>query len=62
MSDVATGAGLMAASIAVFGFLAHVRPALAGADEQELRRATVGGGIGGAAFSALVIVLSAYTG
>jgi hypothetical protein len=59
MSNAVTGFGLTAAAIAVGGFLAHVRPALAGDDEQRLREATVIGGLGGIAVAVTVMVLSA---
>lgn len=62
MSNAATGAGLMAAAIAVGGFVAHVRPALADADEKKIREATVVGGVGGIAVAIFVVVLSAITG
>jgi len=62
MSDVTTGAGLMAAAIAIGGFLAHIRPALAHADEQQLRAATVKGGVVGTVGASAVIVLSAING
>jgi hypothetical protein len=58
MSSSATGVGLVAAAIAVGGFLAHAGPALSGADEQRLRKATVRGGIGGIVIAACVILLS----
>jgi hypothetical protein len=61
MSDVATALGLTAAAIAVCGFIAHIKPALSGADEQRLRRATVMGGVAGTVFATGVIVLSAAT-
>jgi hypothetical protein len=61
MSDSATAVGLMAAAIAVGGFIAHVRPALSGADGQRLRVVTVTGGLFGIAASALVIVLSVFS-
>ena len=59
MSDSATGAGLMAAAIAVCGFVAHARPALSVADEKRLRRATTAGGVFGIGVAVFVIVLSA---
>jgi hypothetical protein len=52
----------MAASIAVFGFAAHVKPALSGAGEEKLRQATVIGGLAGLVVSLLVMVLSALVG
>jgi uncharacterized membrane protein len=58
MSDVATAFGLMAAGIAVFGFLMHAKPALSGCDEDELRRLTVIGGIIGCALAVLTILIS----
>jgi len=60
--SAATGFGLMAASIAVFGFAAHARPALTGAGEEKLRYATVVGGLVGLFASLLVIFLSAMIG
>jgi hypothetical protein len=59
MSDWATGTGFMAAAIAVCGFVAHIRPALSGADEQRLRQATVKGGAVGIMVAVFVMVLSA---
>jgi heme/copper-type cytochrome/quinol oxidase subunit 1 len=55
-----TDAGLMAASIAVGGFVLHVIPALSGAPDHRLRRATVTGGLWGLAVAFLIIVLSAF--
>jgi hypothetical protein len=49
----------MAAGIAVCGFLAHARPALAGKDDAELRQATVVGGLGGFLAAVTMIVISA---
>jgi hypothetical protein len=57
-----TGAGLIAASIAVCGFIFHAGPALAGASEAELRQRTITGGLCGIAVSIFVILLSAYLG
>lgn len=59
MSDSATGCGLIVGAIAVCGFIAHARLALAGADEQRLRRATTMGGLAGIGLATFVIVLSA---
>jgi hypothetical protein len=53
---------MMAAAIAVCGFLAHAGPALSGADEKRLRFATVVGGLIGFAIASLVIVLSELVG
>jgi hypothetical protein len=58
MSDAATGAGLMAALIAVCGFLAHVKPALAGRTEAELRRSTVVGGLWGCVATLAIAAIS----
>jgi hypothetical protein len=58
VSSAATVAGLMAASIAVCGFLAHVKPAIDGKSEAELRTATVVGGLFGFLLAVLVVVLS----
>jgi hypothetical protein len=61
IADTATTCvGLMAGLIAVGGFIAHVRPALSGADEARLRLVTVRGGIGGLALAISVVVLSAF--
>jgi hypothetical protein len=61
-AGAATAFGMMAASIAVFGFAAHVKPALSNAGDRRLREATVIGGIAGLAVSLLVMVLSAFVG
>lgn len=58
-SGAATDAGLMAASIAVFGFLAHAWPALSRAPEDDIRWATAIGGLFGCALALAVIFLSA---
>lgn len=60
MNWFATLAGLLAGSIAVGGFLAHIRPALSGASEAELREATVVGGTIGLGVGVFVVVLSAF--
>jgi len=59
MTDSATGCGLVAGAIAVCGFIAHSRLALAGANEQRLKRATTVGGLAGIGLAAFIIVLSA---
>jgi hypothetical protein len=59
--NLATGMGLVAASVAVFGFLLHVAPVLSGASEEAVRRATVAGGLIGVGLSVFVILLSAFT-
>jgi hypothetical protein len=51
--------GFMAGAIAVGGFLGHAGPVLAGWREEELRRATVVGGLWGIGGAIFVIVLSA---
>lgn len=58
LSQFAVIVGLLAGSIAVSGFLGHAGPALAGRREDELRRATVVGGLWGLAIATTVIVLS----
>jgi hypothetical protein len=58
-SNVATGAGLVAAAIAVTGFVFHAGPALSGGPEERLRRATVIGGLIGLCWALFVILLSA---
>jgi len=58
-AGAATAFGMMAASIAVFGFVAHVKPALSNAGDRRLREATVIGGVAGLAVSLFVMVLSA---
>jgi hypothetical protein len=57
-SNVATGTGFAATAIAVGGFLFHVTPALSGATDDELRWATVVGGLIGFGIAMLVILLS----
>lgn len=59
-SSAATGTGFVAASIAVFGFLLHVVPALSGASEATVRRATIAGGILGFGWAMGVMLLSAW--
>jgi hypothetical protein len=50
----------MVGAIAIGGFLCHAKPALSGASEVELRRATAIGGLTGLGISSLVVVLSAF--
>lgn len=50
-----TGIGLMAASIAVCGFLGQVRPALTRRGDQEARAATGLGGLIGFAIAVAII-------
>jgi F0F1-type ATP synthase membrane subunit c/vacuolar-type H+-ATPase subunit K len=56
--QAASGVGFIATSIAVGGFLAHAKPALARDPEPELRRATVEGGLYGLLFAVILIVVS----
>ncbi len=58
----AAGVGLLAGSIAVFGFVAQAYPALSGAGDWEVRRAVAKGGLLGLAIGGFVIVLSAIIG
>jgi hypothetical protein len=51
----AAATGFMAAAIAVGGFIAHARPAMAGESEETLRRRTAAGGVAGLATAALMI-------
>ncbi|HEX9967737.1 MAG TPA: hypothetical protein VGB06_07310 [Solirubrobacterales bacterium] len=59
VSQFAEGSGLIAAAIAICGFLAHVPRALTGAEEAALRRATASGGLAGFVFAIVIVVLSA---
>jgi hypothetical protein len=61
-SEVATFVGLMAGAIAVGGFLGHAGPTLSGGTEDELREATVIGGLWGLAGACVVIILSVSIG
>jgi len=61
-SDFATMVGVCAGMIAIAGFLAHARPALSGAPEQKVQKATVVGGLVGCGIGAVVVVLSALVG
>jgi hypothetical protein len=56
LNDATTGVGLMAATIAVGGFLAHAPSVLRGDDEGSVRLATVFGGLIGFAAACLVLV------
>jgi hypothetical protein len=58
-SSAGTVTGVAAGSIAVVGFLFHAAPALSGGTEEELRRATVVGGLIGFLIAVGVMVLSA---
>jgi glucokinase len=59
MNDFSSGAGFLAAAIAVGGFIGHIGPALFGRSEERVRKATVIGGSSGLGVAVLVIVLSA---
>ncbi|HEV7770013.1 MAG TPA: hypothetical protein VGO66_05045 [Solirubrobacterales bacterium] len=59
LTQFATAAGLMAACIAVGGFVFHAGLALRGAAEPELRQLTAAGGLCGLAFAMFLVVLSA---
>jgi hypothetical protein len=61
VGGAATLTGLVAAAIAVTGFLAHAGPALAGKSDDNLRRATVIGGLIGVVWATVIILLSAFT-
>lgn len=60
LSQFAVIVGLLAGSIAVGGFLGHAGPTLAVWREDELRLATVVGGLWGLAIATFVIVLSVF--
>jgi hypothetical protein len=60
VTDGATGAGLLAASIAVFGFLGQVQPVLARRDDPVVRIATTIGGIAGFFVGVAIIVAEAW--
>jgi hypothetical protein len=59
VGELATCVGLFGRMVAVGGFIAHVKPALAGASERQIRRATIAGGVIGLVISLSVVVLSA---
>ena len=59
LSQLTSVSGGLAASIAVGAFLGQVVPGFTGAPEEELRRDTVIGGLGGLIVALIVIVLSA---
>lgn len=58
-ADFGTAVGVFAGTIAIAGFLAHATPVLRGASYQEIRHATVIGGLAGCVASVFVVVLSA---
>jgi hypothetical protein len=62
LDQSAAAVGLVAAAIAVGGFLGHAGLALRASTDEELRAATVVGGLWGTAGAAFIIVLSAIEG
>lgn len=60
VSDAASAAGFMAASIAIFGFLLQAPAALARREEQEVCAATVTGGLFGFVIAIAVILLGRW--
>jgi hypothetical protein len=58
LNDFASGAGFVAACIAICGFLMQVPPALVKADEKSVRAATVVGGIVGLFLAAALTILA----
>jgi hypothetical protein len=59
VGEFAMVVGLLAGTIAVGGFIAHVPQALSDASESEIRKATVLGGSAGLCLALVVVVLSA---
>jgi len=62
INDFASGAGFVAACIAVCGFLVQAPPALVKADERSVRAATVVGGIVGLFIATGLTVLAIVVG
>jgi hypothetical protein len=62
VSDFASGAGLVAACIAVCGFLMQIPPALARADDKSVRAATVVGGLAGLLIAVALIAVAVLVG
>jgi hypothetical protein len=60
ISDGATLVGFLAGVIVVGGFLAHARPVLQRRDEQEIRIATVIGGLIGIAVASIAAVIAGF--
>ncbi len=58
----AVSVGLMAAAIAVGGFIARAYTVLRGDDEEAIRRATIVGGIIGLAMTIVTIILDILAG
>jgi hypothetical protein len=57
IEQAATAFGLMAALIAVCGFVGHAGPVLKGQDEAKIRHATVVGGLGGIGIGLKLVVI-----
>jgi hypothetical protein len=57
VADAANGVGLMAASIAVGGFLLQALPTLNRRKDQDVRAAAVTGGLGGLFIAVAIIVI-----
>jgi uncharacterized membrane protein len=58
ISDFAAGAGFIAASIAICGFIGQIKPTLTREEDQEIRVNAVIGGIVGLVFAAATILKS----
>lgn len=56
IGDAASGVGFVAATIAVCGFLGQVGPALRRQEDEEVRAATVVGGLIGFLLAAAIVV------
>jgi hypothetical protein len=57
ISDAASGVGFIAATIAVCGFLGQVGPALKRQEDEEVRAATVVGGLVGLFAAAAAVII-----
>jgi hypothetical protein len=62
IGDAASGAGLVAACIAVGGFLMQAPSALVRADDREVRAATVVGGLAGLLVAAALVIAAVLIG
>jgi hypothetical protein len=60
VSDAASAAGFMAASIAIFGFLLQAPAALARKEDQAVREATVAGGLFGFVIATVIILFGKW--
>jgi hypothetical protein len=60
VSDAAAGVGLMAASIAVGGFLLQAAPTLNRRKDQDVRAAAVTGGLAGFFVAVAIIVFGSW--